>query len=66
MCISLEPERLDGFGSYSEFNNSSVISIFTVNTIFLAAKLRALEMDPTTQKWRFSRKRLQRILLEFR
>jgi hypothetical protein len=50
MCISLEPERLDGFDSYSEFNNSSVINIFAVNTNILAAKLGALEMDPTKQK----------------
>jgi hypothetical protein len=53
MCVSLKPERLDGFDSYSAFKNSSVVSIFAVNTNILAPKLGALEVDPTIQNGDF-------------
>jgi hypothetical protein len=46
MYSSLEPERLDGFYSYSEFESLSIICRCQVNMNILAPKMGALILPP--------------------
>jgi hypothetical protein len=58
MCTSVDPERLDGFYSYSVFESLSIIGRCLLNMNILVPKIRALKMGLEKQDSDFFNNRI--------